>query len=479
MIAYICRILLGGSTWLILNAGSLYRPFLSIFLFAFCALVGCARDGNHLSGGFKDYNIVLVSVDTLRADYLGCYGAPNKTSFIDSIAQSGFVFESMFTTSSTTLPAHVSLLTSFYPKDIRNGYTLADSVTTMAEVLDSHGYLSWAFVSALPLDVRFNLDQGFDYYDSDFGGCRGSLALKGNKWFSHNYQVFDCNAEETTDRVLTTLKTKEHHAPYFLWVHYYDPHLPYTPPEGYYDPTNVTRDTFPYFLNNPTQSDMDSLRELYGGEVTYVDYHIGRLMDGIKQLGKADKTILVIVSDHGENLYQHDGYLDHSLVVYDTVMWIPCIIQLPGHSGRRISELVSIIDVMPTLLDLIGVSYDNTEGQSLIRLMESKKPEPVRDYVTCETNDFGVRLEDQTIALRTKTMKYIYNNWKRGKDIFFTLAEDPSESKPLDNLKAPEVNTIKGWYEAWRKQYKSGNMSSLQELDSETKEALKSLGYLK
>ena len=190
-------------------------------------------------------------MDTLRADYLGCYGAPNKTSFIDSIAQTGFLFESMYTTSSTTLPAHVSLLTSLYPKDCRNGYSLGDSVTTMAEVLGAHGYLSWAFVSALPLDVRFNLDQGFDYYDADFSECSGSLDLEDKKWFAHNFQVFDCNAEETTNRVLTTLQTKEHHTPYFLWVHYYDPHLPYTPPEGFYDPTKVTRDTFPYFLEKP------------------------------------------------------------------------------------------------------------------------------------------------------------------------------------------------------------------------------------
>lgn len=463
---------------LILDVGPLHRPLLSILIFVFLSLLGCAREGNRLSGGFKDYNIVLISVDTLRADYVGCYGAPIKTPFIDSIAHSGFVFESMFTTSSTTLPAHVSLLTSLYPKDIRNGYALADSVNTMAEVLGGHGYLNWGFVSALPLDVRFNLDQGFDYYDADFSSCRGSLALKGNKWFAHNYKVFDCDAAETTNRVLSTLKTKEHRAPYFLWVHYYDPHLPYTPPEGYYDPTKVTRNTFPYFLSNPTQSDMVSLQELYGGEVTYVDYHLRRLMDGLKQLGKADKTIMVIVADHGENLYQHDGYLDHSLVVYDTVMWIPCIIKLPGYSGKRIAELVSIMDVMPTLLDLIGVSHDNTEGRSLTRLMESEKAEAIRDYVTCETNDFGVSLKDQTIALRTKTMKYIYNSWKRGKDIFFELTGDPYEKKPLKNLKVPEAEELRGWYDSWRKQYKSGNMSSVQELDSETREALKSLGYL-
>jgi len=460
------------------NMGLYHRPFLSMLILIFLAVSGCARDDNQLLPGFKDHNIVLISVDTLRADYLGCYGAPTKTPFIDSVAQTSFVFESMYTTSSTTLPAHVSLLTSLYPKDCRNGYSLSDSVTTMAEVLGEHGYLNWAFVSALPLDVRFNLDQGFDYYNADFSECSGSLDLEDNKWFAHNYQVFDCNAEETTNRVLATLQTKKHHTPYFLWVHYYDPHLPYTPPKGFYDPTKVTRDTFPYFLKNPTQSDIASLQELYGGEVTYVDYHLKRLIDGLKKLGKADKTLLIIVADHGENLYQHDGYLDHSLVVYDTVMRIPCIIQLPGRSGRRIAELVSIIDVMPTLLDLVGVTHDTTEGRSLIKLMEGEKSVPVRDYVTCETNDFGVNVKDQTIAVRTKTMKYIHNSWKRGKNFFFAFTKDPYESHPRVNVQDPEAVKLTAWYEEWLKHYKTGNMSSTRELDSETREALKSLGYL-
>ncbi len=461
------------------NTGRYHRPFLSMLVLIFLVVLGCVRDDNQRLPGFKDHNIVLISVDTLRADYLGCYGAPNTTPFIDSIAQTSFVFESMYTTSSTTLPAHVSLLTSLYPKDCRNGYSLGDSVTTMAEVLGAHGYLNWAFVSALPLDVRFNLDQGFDYYDADFSECSGSLDLQDKKWFAHNYQVFDCNAEETTNRVLTTLQTKEHHTPYFLWVHYYDPHLPYAPPKDFYDSTKVARDTFPYFLAKPTQSDITSLQELYRGEVTYVDYHLKRLIEGLKKLGKAEKTILVIVADHGENLYQHDGYLDHSLVVYDTVMWIPCIVQLPGHRGRRITQLVSIMDIMPTLLDLVDVSHDATEGRSLTALLEGEKSGPVRDYVTCETNDYGVSVKDQTIAVRTKTMKFIHNSWKQGKNIFFALTKDPYEKHPLGKVQDPEAGKLKGWYEEWFKHYKSGNMSSPRELDSETKEALKSLGYLK
>ena len=160
-------------------------------------------------------------------------------------------------------------------------------------------------------------------------------------------------------------------------------------------------------------------------------------------------------------------------------MWIPCIIELPGRSGRRIGELVSIMDIMPTLLDLVGITHDSTEGRSFIKLMEGEKLIPVRDYVTCETNDYGVRVKDQTIAVRTKTMKFIHNSWKRGKNMFFALTTDPYEKHPVGKVQGPEAAKLTGWYEEWFKHYKSGNMSSSQELDSETKEALKSLGYLK
>ena len=440
--------------------------------------LGCTKEIRELSARFKGYNILLISIDTLRADHLGCYGYRKRTPNIDAIAARSFVFESMFTTSSTTTPAHISLLTALYPRDCRNGYYLRDSVTTMAEILSESGYLCLAFVSALPLDERFNLDQGFSYYDSDFSGCKGSIYFKDHKWFAHKYRVFDRNAEETTQKVISTLKERKLSTPYFLWIHYYDPHFPYSPPKGYYDPDKVTRDTFPYYFQ-PTQSDLESLNELYDGEIQFVDRQLKELIDGLKELGAYDNTIVVIVSDHGENLYEHDNYLDHSQVVYDTVMWIPCMIYLPGCQGKRIAEIVSIIDIMPTLLDLGGIVREGFEGCSLIGLMEARKPVPIRAYVTCETNDFGVKEEEQTIAVRTKRMKYIYNIWKQGKNFFFDMQEDPKERRPMLSCVGDRAKELTNFYQEWRSQYKTGRISVKFNLDKETKEALKSLGYLK
>jgi arylsulfatase A-like enzyme len=441
------------------------------------ACTGCRREAPSLRERFRDHNLLLISIDTLRADYVGAYGGQHKaTPAIDTFAAGSFLFESMFTTASTTLPAHLSLLTSRYPRDCRNGYAVQDSVTTLAEVLSRHGYTCLATVSAVPLDTRFNIQQGFSYYDADFSSCRGSVSLQDKKWFTHNYGVFDCNAAETTRRALTALESQKPEPPFFMWVHYYDPHLPYAPPHRFYGPDKVTRTEFPYFLK-PNASDLDSLRELYTGEVRFVDSEVKKMIDGMNRLYDPARTIIIIVADHGENLYEHDGYLDHSRVVYDTVMWIPCIIHLPGCGGKRINALSSSVDVMPTVLDLMGIAVKGAEGSSLVKLMESPGAPAAHFYVTCETNDFGVKDEDQAIAVRTENSKYIYNNWKSGQDLFFNMQDMPRERRPVADDDAIKKE-LTGYYQEWRKQYKSGNLALQLQLDTKTEDALKSLGYL-
>ncbi len=441
------------------------------------ACAGCHRDAPSLRARFRDYNLLLISIDTLRADYVGAYGGQHQaTPAIDAFAAGSFLFESMFTTSSTTLPAHLSLLTSRYPRDCRNGYAVQDAVTTLAEALTGHGYTCLATVSAVPLDARSNIQQGFAYYDADFSSCRGSANLKDRKWFDHGYGVFDCDAAETTRRALTALETHKPNSPFFMWVHYYDPHLPYAPPAGWYDPGRVTRTEFPYFLK-ASASDRDSLHELYGGEVRFVDSEVKHLLEEVGRLYDPQRTIIIIVADHGENLYEHDGYLDHSRVVYDTVMRIPCVMHLPGLGGKRVAGLTSSIDVMPTVLDLLGIDVQGMEGRSLVHLMESSDAPAAHAYVTCETNDFGVKDEDQAIAVRTMNSKYIYNNWKSGKDLFFNMQEMPRERRPVAADDAIKRELI-GYYQEWRKQYKSGNLALQLQLDTKTEDALKSLGYL-
>ncbi len=440
------------------------------------AMLGCAGGDSGLAGGFQDHNVLLISVDTLRADRLGLYGYERPTPVLDALAGQSYVFDSMFTTSSTTFPAHVSLLTGLYPKDLRNGFFLSESATTLAEILEDVGYQTLAVVSALPLDSRFGLDQGFARYESDFSRCGGTSS--GDRWYAvHDYEVFECDAAETTQRVLTKIDEVPPQGPFFIWVHYFDPHLPYTPPEGSYDPELVSRTEFPFFLE-ATDDDLDSLNALYDGEVRFVDQQIGVLLEELESRGLRENTIIAIVGDHGENLYQHDDFLGHSRVVYDTVMRIPGILHLPGRPGARVEGLTDITDVMPTVLGLLGIPGAGLEGENLIGVLESEDPVATRPYVACETNDFLMKDPDQTIAIRTRDAKYIQNNWNRKGHTFFNLVSDPGEKQPLEHPPAAQSELLRTHYADWKERLKIGQLAAGSELDEATLEAFRALGYL-
>jgi len=440
------------------------------------ACAGCGAEGGDPGGDFQGYNVLLVSIDTLRADRLGCYGHVEPTPNIDALAEHGYLFESMFTTSSTTFPAHVSLLTGLHPKDLRNGFFISDSVQTLAETLSEGGYETLAVVSALPLDARFNLDQGFARYDSDFSTCRGTAA--DTKWYAvHDYEVFECNAADTNRRVATLLDERTPQGPFFLWVHYFDPHHPYEPPPETYDPGRVSRTDFPFFLD-ATPEDLESLDALYGGEVRFVDRQFGVLLDELDRRGLREKTIVVVVADHGENLYEHDEFLTHTQVVYDTVMHVPFVVHLPGRAGGRIGGIAGLTDVTPTLLDLLGFESEGFEGDSLAASMTPGTPETSRRYVSCETNDFLMKDPDQTLAIRTADAKYIKNNWKRRGQLYFDVENDPGETRPLDRPPGGHSDELQSCFEDWRDRLKVGELALSKDLDEATMEAFRSLGYL-
>ena len=404
---------------------------------------------------------------------------------IDALASRGIVFDSLFTTSSTTLPAHTSLMTGRNPGDLRNGTTLTDSVLTLAEVLSREGYETRAVVSSVPLDEGFNLDQGFDFYDSDFSACRGTIRSRDGTYYARPFGVFDCNASETTQRVLGAIADADHSRPNLLWVHYFDPHFPYQPPERFYDASRVTRRRFPFF-HRATKADVTSLNELYDGEVRFVDEQLAKLFEGLEERGFLENALILLVSDHGENLYQHDGYLDHSKVVYETVMKIPALLVLPDGTASRLGQLASITDLMPTLLDLIGVEMpqegaaDFIAGRSLLPMIDAgHTADEIREFVACETNDYGLAKQDQTVAIRSQEFKLILNNWNKGGRTFFDLSEDPQERRPRAELPSDGEAELEGYHQTWISQPAGPPMVKSIELDESTRRGLKSLGYLR
>ncbi len=299
-------------------------------------------------------NLLFISVDTLRPDYLSCYGGKEvETPNIDSLTKKGIVFTRAFAHNPLTLPSHVNMLTGVTPlvHGVHDnlGFRLGDKVPTLAEHLKANGYRTAAVVGAFPLDSRFGLSRGFDLYDDWYG----------EKKTQANFFFVERKGEEVIARALAWLQDQGQ-TRWFLFLHLFDPHQPYLPPPAYQK----------RYAGN-----------LYAGEVAYVDDCLGRLFDWLKETKLADKTLIVFTSDHGESLGEH-GEESHGYFAYNSTLRVPLIFQAPRlfQDGRVIEDAVSHIDIFPTVCDLLGLSRpSHLEGQSLLPLMKLQPytPQPI------------------------------------------------------------------------------------------------------
>ena len=319
---------------------------LALFLFSVC-LFHSVPDG--LSSGFgsartKAKNILLISIDTLRPDRLSCY-SPDfcHTPNIDALASEGVLFERAFAHTPTTLASHVNILLGTTP--LHHGihqnanFVLAEEFVTLAEHLKEQGYSTGAFIGAFPLDSRFGLSQGFDVYDESYPSKSSSA------------HVFpERNARQVIRSALDWLERQN--SPWFSFVHIWDPHAPYSPPEPFGGK----------FKDDP-----------YSGEVAYVDAEIKKLFDALENKGWKDETLVVLTADHGESLGEH-GESTHGYFAYNSTIWIPLIIAGPGIEPGLIRENVSHIDIFPTVCDFLGIGkLPHLQGASLLPLIDGKK----------------------------------------------------------------------------------------------------------
>ncbi len=296
--------------------------------------------------GEDRFNLLLITIDTLRTDRLSCYSPEHlKTPNIDSLAAKSVVFTRAFAHTSTTLPSHTNILLGTTPlyhgvHDNLN-FKVGDEYLTLAEHLKKDGYSTGAFVGAFPLDSRFGLSQGFDTYDGDFGLTSAGKVVEAER-----------PAEVVVDRALEWLD--ERRAPWFLWVHCYDPHDPYEPPEPF-----KTK-----YSTNP-----------YEGEVAYVDHAIKKLFRYLEDNNLFENTVIVFTGDHGESLGQH-GEVTHGYLAYNSTIWIPLFVFVPGLKPQTVHQNVSHIDLFPTICDALKVEPPSfLQGISLIPVMKGKKPE--------------------------------------------------------------------------------------------------------
>jgi len=274
-------------------------------------------------------HVLLITLDTTRADHLGCYGyAGARTPVLDALAASGTLCRNAYTVAPLTLPAHASLFTGRYPAEtgIRtNGRgRLDEAVPTLAEALRRHGYDTAAFIGSFVLDRKFGLERGFRTYDDDFAG----------EGADGGYDV-QRSAAAVVDAALDWLG-KQRSRPFFCWVHLYDPHFPYADHDDLFG---------------------DEFRERpYDAEIAYVDRHVGRLLDFLEAAALDSKTLVVVVGDHGEGLGEHIERT-HGYTLYNEVLHVPLIFRKPGRlgAGNTVARPLSLVDLSPTILELVGL----------------------------------------------------------------------------------------------------------------------------
>jgi len=333
--------------------------------------------------------IVLITIDTLRADRLGAYGSrAGLTPNLDRFAETAVRFTSAVTQVPLTLPAHATILTGLYPQHhgirTNDGFTLA-SVPTLAEALHAHGYATGGFVGGFPLRASSGLSRGFDRYDDDF--LKRSTAVE----------------RRADDVVAAAAGWIGDHAsqPVFAWLHLFDPHSPYTPPE----PFATTYAKAPY-----------------DGEVAYTDAAIGRLFDRLSGAGLASAAAVFIVADHGESLGEH-GERTHGTFLYDATVHVPMLVRVPSVPARVVDAPVEAADLAPTIAELAGTTLRSVDGHSLLPLVAHGGGDPDRPAYA-ESYYQNVLLGWSPLrAVRTRTWKFI----EAPRPELYDLQNDPAE----------------------------------------------------
>lgn len=400
-------------------------------------------------------NVVLVTLDTTRADHLPVYGYRGvETPNLSALAQDGIVFEQCVSQSPFTLPSHSSILTGLYPTfhGVRiNGHTaLSDAHLTLAEALGQAGYATGGFVGAFVLDGRWGLKQGFDHYDDGFDLRRyKQLDLAG----------VQRSGAEVMDAALAWMARKKD-ARFFSWIHIYDAHSPYEPPEPYrtrYAPRGVDG--------------------LYDGEIAAADEQVGRLLAWLRDNDLDESTLVVVVGDHGEGLGDH-GEVTHGYFIYDYAVRVPLLMRLPlaAARGRRVTNQVRTIDVFPTVLEIAGLEVRGAvQGRSLLSLTAGLTGDfPDRAYSESLSPSLQYGWSPLT-SLRTSRYKLI----DAPRPELYDLANDPRETRNLvgekpelaDELRALLARTI-AETSAGAPEQEPAN------LDQETLGRLAALGYV-
>jgi arylsulfatase A-like enzyme len=452
------------------------RPswLLSIFL-AFA--VGCEAPGPAERTAARP-DILVVTIDTLRADHVSAYGYSRPTSpGLDRIAQEGALFETVYAPMGATSPAHATLFTSRSPLAhglVRNGFHLVPEEQTLAELLGGAGYRTAAFVSSYPLKRRFGFGQGFNHFDEGFAATGSTMNLPFG-WEGWKVEGgFDRRAEATVDAALAWRGRQGRAQPLMVWVHLFDPHEPYAAPPPWKD----------RFVRKG-QSVREKLIARYDGEILYADEQLARLATGFEAEAGDRSLLLVVTADHGEGLYDHD-HSTHNRTLYEEELRVPLVFHWPKRipAGLRIRRPSHLIDVTPTVLGLIGLTPPAAAFDG-IDLAPARAGEAAdagerplwlqRPYYEEGRKDFGER--GYGFGVRLGSWKLIEAP-AEGRRELYDLAADPGERRDLSERRPELAEQLAGQIRAFREAESGKPRASAARDPSESdREALRALGY--
>jgi len=399
----------------------------------------------------KNIPIIFITIDTIRDDYISCYPPyRNYTPYINEFAKEAVVFMNSYSPVPQTLPSHASIFTGLYPNVHgvygNSVYRLRPEIPTLATLLKKNNYQTAAVVAAYILHSRYGLANGFDTYNDNMPSS-GLMP-------SQNAQITADEVSERTIKIINSFKSDK----FFIWIHYFDPHLPYTPPIKY-------REKFA----NP-----------YAGEVAFVDDELNKLFTFLKQKKLYNSSIIIIVGDHGESLGEHGEY-GHKYFLYNTTLRVPLLIKFP-HSefkGEKVYQEVITIDILPTLCDYFrfDCSAFHFEGKTLLPIIKNAKGnnKPLHDAIYAGTKapeiDFGWA---PLSAIFKNGWKYIDSPQPE----LYNYINDPKEENNLFNKNKDESEKLLKTLKIWLANEKTKEFDSTIRADSESVEKLIALGYI-
>lgn len=400
-------------------------------------------------GAGADWNVLVITLDTTRADRLGAYGCRTaRTPNLDRLAAEGVLFENAHTSVPLTLPSHSALFSGRYPiaNRVRNNgnYFLPENEVTLAELLRDRGYDTRAVVAAFVLLSKFGVNQGFAVYDDSLDTHE----------MIRNYKS-EIPAELVHEKFSSWLGANAGR-PFFYWVHFYDPHTPYRPPEEF-------AKRFP-----------PGSLGLYDAEISYMDLWVGRVLESLRERGLLKHTLVVVAGDHGEAFGEH-GEQGHGIFCYEEALRVPLIVQAPGRfKPRRVAARVGLVDVMPTILEALGVKPPPAvQGRSLVPLLGGRAESEEPDYYF--ESLYG--LEEMNWAPLTGLLRRDYKYVSLPDAELYDLAADPGEKRNLllrKNIFAREMDRRLAAFIAGHSQ----RGDARRELSAGDKEQLQALGYI-